>query len=612
MSDETPKDAGLDPEVPRTNIYLISKKDYTSDGENDQPDKKKDLITTTPLSEEDAFAGLYFDVQNNRSGLVLSPPYDPRVLMEMVNKNNALGQCIDAMETAIDGTGHEIRLRQEGKENKAEEENLKTFFKEPYPGMSMLSIRKSVRRDLEGSGNGYVEVIRNMEGIICFLRYLDSGVMRLVKNTDPFLTEKTVMRGGKEYTANVMARERRYCQRVGTTFLYYKEFGSKLEVHKDTGAVSDQPLPVDKKASEIIHFIIKKDVLTPYGLPRWINQIPSVLGSRSAEEYNLNFFDSGGIPPLIIFVAGGTINANIKVQLDKILNSNSSKYKGAVVEVQQSSGDLNSTVLPHIQVERFGGEKNKDMLFAGYDKACEDHVRKSFRLPPLFVGDSMDYSYASAYTSYIVAESQVFKPERDVFDEVMNLKVAKELGNENYEFKSLPTSILDIETKLAAMNLTKDTIEADSMVDTVNDITGMDLRIKSPEQIAQQNQPKQPMGFGAGNQAGNGKGNLNPKDVVNEIPNTSPKATMPQVSGPGKTKGPGTGASAIKSADKLLELVEAWSIINGIKEGYTSITKEELKAAMGEFDEHETMTFNFLLVNKTNPIRVDNRGCDHG
>ena len=63
---------------------------------------------------------------------------------------------------------------------------------------------------------------------------------------------------------------------------------------------------------------------------------------------------------------------------------------------------------------------NKDSLFDNYDKTNREKIRSSFRLPPLFVRLTSDYTYATARESREVAEEQVFGSERVDHDFVIN------------------------------------------------------------------------------------------------------------------------------------------------------------------------------------------------
>ena len=71
-----------------------------------------------------------------------------------------------------------------------------------------------------------------------------------------------------------------------------------------------------------------------------------------------------------------------------------------------------------------------------YEKASRDKIRSSFRLPPLFVGLSEDMTFATAKTAYQVAETQVFQPEREKFDNTINHAVLSTYAPKYWRFKS--------------------------------------------------------------------------------------------------------------------------------------------------------------------------------
>lgn len=441
---------------------------------------RKGILTSNVLLPEDEFAPYYIGGAERANLLI--PPYDMRRLAQLSQENNTLGPCIDAMEVNIDGTGFSIAHKSSDKAN--EEDKVLTdctdFFKEPWPRISFTTIRRNMRRDLEQVGNGYLEVVRNAKGEIMFLRHVEAAMVRLVRLDDPVPVPTSVIRGGKSMTLNVMTRERRYAQLVGIKLVYFKEFGSKRPLNCNTGewGTPDKPVPLDLQATELIHFTVNKDAHTPYGVPRWVSQTPSVIGSRKAEEFNLDFFDAGGIPPIMIFLAGGMLQGDTKKALENLLQKSTQKnVRGAVIEVAPTGGALDSTSSSSVKVERFGTERQQDSMFEKYDDKCSVRLRGSFRLPPLFVGRAEDYSFATAFASYVVAEAQVFKPERDEFDAVINVTIMREL-NPEYEFRSLPLTVKDIASQLKAVELatTNFTMAGNDIIDTLNEVAGLSMK----------------------------------------------------------------------------------------------------------------------------------------
>lgn len=447
-------------------------------------DTTKYVVNGSDNQPDDTFAGSYTASGSNGTASIIAPTFEPLALKNLVSKNNVLNQCVEAMEVNIDGTGHHFEKKNEDDPDDLKElEMLKNFFDEPYPGKSMITIRRHLRRDLEDTGVGYIEVGRNMASEVMTLNHMDAETIRLLRFDDPVLATKTVMRNGKEVQVQIRCRERRFVQMVNNVRTYFKEFGASRELDRDTGLWAPQgtTLPAEKRASEIIYFKINREVLTPYGSPRWINQLPSVLGSRKAEEYNLSFFDAGGLPPVLVLVQGGYLGTDVKDALTSHLSGNGAKHRACVVEAIAASGSLESAGTVKVTVERFGAERQQDAMFQEYDKNCGEHVRAAFRLPPLFIGKAEDYNFATAMTGYMTAEAQVFAPERGEFDERISY-VVKALGAKTYQFKSKPMTLSDMEHQLEViqMALTSQIVDPESAMETLNKLADLKLEYKEP------------------------------------------------------------------------------------------------------------------------------------
>jgi len=437
------------------------------------------LITNgVDASPEDTFAGSYTTQGNNAGVVIIEPTFKPGVLQALTTANNILAQCIEIMEVNVDGTGHSIELIEGKPENAKEKKILEDFFSEPYPNKSMVAIRRELRSDLESTGNGYLEVIKNLKGEVMMLNNVFATDLRLVVLDEPVQVTRTLSRGGAEIPVSVRTRERRYVQLINGKKVYFKEFQASRDLDRDTGtwAPAGATLPIEKRASEILHFTLTKEAKTPYGSPRWINQLPSILGSRKAEEFNLEFFDSGGLPPVLVVVQGGYLGDGVKDSLQAHLSGSGSKHRAAIVEAISSSGSLDSAGSVKVTLERFGAERMQDAMFQQYDKNAEDHVRASFRLPPLFTGRAQDYNFATALTGYMTAEAQVFAPERVEFDERMRW-IVKALGVKSYEFKSKPMVLTNVDNQLKGlqMAITAKVVSNESAVKELNTLTGLHL-----------------------------------------------------------------------------------------------------------------------------------------
>lgn len=548
------------------------------------------LITNgTESFPDDSFLGSYTAQGAVADVSIIEPTFKPGTLAALTTTNNILGQCVEIMEVNIDGTGHSIELIEGMPENETEKKMLEEFFDEPYPNKSMISMRRELRPDMEGTGNGYFEVIRNITGDVVLINYLASTDMRLVRYDAPVMVAKTVTRRGKPVSLNLRVRERRYVQMVNGKKVFFREFGSSRELDRDTGKWADptMKLSIAKRASEILHFPVTKDAKTPYGVPRWLNQLPSILGSRKAEEFNLEFFDSGGLPPVLVVVQGGYLGDGVKETLQSHLSGKGNKHRAAIVEAISSSGSLDSSGSVKVAVERFGAERMQDAMFQQYDKNAEDHVRASFRLPPMFTGRSQDYNFATALTAYMTAEAQVFAPERLEFDERM-WWICKALGAKSYTFKSKPMTLSNIENQIKAIELalTQKMVEPEGAVDELNGLTGLHLTYRKPEPP-----PVPPVPH---------------IDPLTNLPYKEPVQPVHPATAPGTKKAPAepvdtTKLPARKDDKRLVELVNKWASVLGLagpchfSDGEVLTIKDEV-SSLGREDQK---LFNEILASQS-------------
>ena len=84
---------------------------------------------------------------------------------------------------------------------------------------------------------------------------------------------------------------------------------------------------------------------------------------------------------------------------------------------------------PAINIEKLADILQKDALFLEYDENVIESVLGAFRLPPIYVARSSDYTRATAETAKELTEEQVFQPMRESYDWRINSLFRE------YEFK---------------------------------------------------------------------------------------------------------------------------------------------------------------------------------
>lgn len=413
---------------------------------------------------DDPFADQYGGGIQSTTQAILKPSFNPYSLMRLPNENNTLRQCVDAMVTNVESFGHRLEyVGPEGEEDndevKAEKLRIESFLENPNDEYSIMELRERRRRDLETFGYCFVEVGRDIKNEIIMAHHVPAHTMRLTKKdkedteVDIFLT-----REGESIKQKVKKRFRRYVQEVGTRRVYFKEFGDPRPIDPETGLV-EPDLAIEDQATEIL-----MDNLYapghPYGMPRWINQLPAVLGSRESELTNLQFFKDNAIPAMAILVSGGQLTENSVEEIEEHIQSTKGKKSVHRVMVLEATGEEEAASVdgsipaPKLDIKPLAGERQSDALFQEYDKHNQKKVRSSFRVPPIFIGLSEDMTYATAEASLVMAEGQVFGPERNKVDDLFNKHLLTREGRtpKYWQFRSNPPRIANPSTVLRAIS----------------------------------------------------------------------------------------------------------------------------------------------------------------
>jgi PBSX family phage portal protein len=430
---------------------------------------------------------------------VITPPYDPETLAILFENSSSLRQNVDAYVTNIDAFGHRLepvidldasdvdhrianaliverqrrradpRFRDDPTvqglaptptpeevgakkaeviENmRLERSRLDTFFEFCCVDVSFVTLRRRTRQDIEVIGNGYWEVLRDGGGEIVQLVYLPGFTMRLLP-LEIELVDVDVNLKISEIafdTMKVRRRFRRYVQVFEQQVVYFKEFGDPRVLSRKTGRffrsideleASDA---TDGPATEVLHFKLH-NARSAYGTPRWIGNLLSVLGTRQAEEVNFLYFENKSVPPLALLVSGGRLSAQsiprIESYIENHIKGKRNFHRVLILEAEPPSGGIDHTGRMKIELRPLTNAQQTDALFGKYDERNHDKVGQSFRLPRLLRGDIRDFNRSTGDAALSFAEMQVFQPEREEFDFVVNRKLLTELGIRFWRFRS--------------------------------------------------------------------------------------------------------------------------------------------------------------------------------
>lgn len=368
------------------------------------------------------------EFQTTLTGLYLTPPYNPNDLLQVVERSNMLQPCVEAMVTNVAQCGVEVGpVADDVPMSKKEVAILQSFIDNANAEESLKTVNAKVYREHESLGYGYMEIIRDISGNISIFRHCKASQMRLTpRHKDLVEVTYDIQRGPRVSMVRERRRFRRFVQLVNGKATYFKEFGDPRKLNFETGKFdTEEPVSPDMEATEILHF--RQDSEDPYGVPRWISQLPSVLGSREAEEVNLRYFEDNTVPPMLMAVSGGRLTGQSFRSIQNLVQTGVGKdrqHKIMLIEaVPETSGVDEKGVPVNIDIHKLTDARQSDGLFKDYDESNRAKTRTSFRLPPVAVGASQDVTFATANVSAFIAETQVYAPARDAYIEVLNKRV---------------------------------------------------------------------------------------------------------------------------------------------------------------------------------------------
>jgi PBSX family phage portal protein len=379
-----------------------------------------------------------FEIQG-LSQIVLSTPYSLKTLANIYEQSNILPQCIEAMVTNVAKYGFRVvPVDPQTEMDQRELETLTSFIHSANTEESLTTVHSGMVRDYEKYGYGFLEIIRDRSGRVSLLRRLRSYNVRLIKkDEEPFPVDVEILRGGKRRKVREYRRFRRYLQVVNEKKVFFKEFGDPRQMDYRTGefATNEKPVPPEYLATEVLHR--KQESEDDYGVPRWISQLPSIFGSREAEEVNLRYFEDNTVPPMILTVAGGRLTRESFLQLQKLLQARGvgkdRQNQIILIEAIPESSGIDDKGSVSLKIDKLADVRPSDGLFKDYDQANIAKVRSSFRLPPVAIGLSENVTYASANVSAYISESQVFLPERNAHDEFLNKRLINHPAGLNFK-----------------------------------------------------------------------------------------------------------------------------------------------------------------------------------
>lgn len=379
-------------------------------------------------------------------------------ILAHLKKEDGMDGILDNVPSTPETNKAEVRktIEEVSREMVRENMRLDCFFDHVNPTLSFVQIRMQTRLDLEVCGNAYWEVLRNKARAPVQINKIPAADMRLKRQNTHFTPVKMpVRRNLVTFTEEIVQRRfRLYLQAVtDTQVVFFKELGDPQLYSSESGKPYrdfDQLQLEEKKdlldpdipaATEVIHFKVHSPT-SSYGVPRWIGELVSVLGTRSAEEINLMYFDNKGIPPMVVKVTGGRLTKGTRSKLENYIQNEikgkKNFHKVMVLEAEPGGAPMAglATAQMRIELEPLTKFQQDDGQFMKYIETSTDRLGQTFRMPRIIRGDSRDMGRSANQTALKFAEGQVFKPARGDFDFTINRRLMPLLEVQYHRFVS--------------------------------------------------------------------------------------------------------------------------------------------------------------------------------
>jgi len=353
---------------------------------------------------------------------IIEPPFDPAVWALSGEQNTRLARAANAWARNTVGLGWKIVPKdpegnvldvnqlsaKDAKVFERERIQLQDLLKMPNRQMPFTKIMYLDKWDEEMTGNGYLEVVRNLKGRITSLYHIPSYSMRILKQ-DRGLVQ---VRGHASGTNGISFSN---TEPGEPNFRFFKWFGDDKTINKHTGKPGDGRLGMKNRATEIIQFKLHTPRSTKYGAPRFVATAPAIAGNRLASERNVAFFENDAVPRGILFVEGGHLDAESVQRIEKFVRIGAQGVENAgrllVLQLESKRTAMGNEANQSMKFQPLTVGVTEDASFLKYRMANDEEIREAFGLAESFFSTQM-VNRSSAEIGRATTNEQEFEPDR--------------------------------------------------------------------------------------------------------------------------------------------------------------------------------------------------------
>lgn len=359
---------------------------------------------------------------------VVSPPHGLETLIKIYEMSPAHYAAVEAKVFNIVGLGYMLvesnktkrALEEiEGDEDKSRKSrrkinNLKEDILEFIDNLNsedtFTETLIKVWTDYEVTGNGYLEIGRNISGEIGYVGHVPAHTMRIRQDRDGFVQ---ISGDNAQFFAN------------------YGDRSGKNPVGDDT-------------PNEVIHFKNYSPSSTYYGVPDIIAAQQEVAGNEFASRYNLEYFENKAVPRYVITLKGADLG---RQALADILGFFETGLKGTnhrSILIPLPSGTKDNPVEFKMDAVE---AKTQDSSFGNYTDKNTNGILMVHRVPitKVSISSGNNVSVALARDADKTFKEQVCSPRQKIAEKKIN-RMFREI-TDAFDFKLTEMTLTDEDTQ---------------------------------------------------------------------------------------------------------------------------------------------------------------------
>jgi capsid portal protein len=369
-------------------------------------------------------------------GDVVEPPADPALWAAQLSRNTRLNRGINTIARNTVGLGWSIvpadpDAAKTPKEKKAVEEEIsrvKNFFDNLNPDRPFESLVECETIDEGATGNGYLEFTRLQDGSLHQMFHIPAITMRILKDNRGF----------------VQCRDSRR--------RYFKHLGDERVMDARTGkfvseeGTSEEGIPLEHRASEVLHFPLYSPMSEIYGIPRFVPAAAAIAGNHHAAIRNVSLLLHDAVPRMAVLVTGGTLTKESRKELQELFQEGQGPDQGGrilILQVESEGVGTDEKSNVKLELRPLTVDTTEDASFLNYRRANEEEIREVLGLSEVYFR-SGKLTKASAVVAKATTDEQEFEPARLLKEHVINRRIVRgALGATKVVFRFKRPSAID-------------------------------------------------------------------------------------------------------------------------------------------------------------------------